>query len=225
MRGRVFCCAYSGSFGPDSYNFPIFAALRDSNQLDRGSGAVACWALKKFFNLNINIMNISSNMSKPDVFGQIRNWLLSQGYQIQSEDPTRPWGGFFVLDESQIQKFREQFFDTVTFSDFQLQNKLSPKILLVAPGMRLSWQYHHRRAEIWKLIAGEGGIKTSETDEEGPLTPLELNKVIELSQGERHRLIGLDNWGVVAEIWMHTEPGNPSDEEDIVRVQDDFQRK
>src|SRR5690554_574862 len=170
-------------------------------------------------------MNISSKMSKAEVFGQIRNWLSSEGYQIKNEDQSRPWGGFFVLDESQIQKFREQFFDSVSFSDFQLQNKLSPKILLVAPGMRLSWQYHHRRAEIWKLIAGEGGIKISPTDEEGPLESLELGKVVELSKGERHRLIGLENWGVVAEIWMHTDPEHPSDEEDIVRVQDDFQRK
>ena len=170
-------------------------------------------------------MNIKSNMSKAEVFDQIRKWVSDQGYQIQNEDQSRPWGGFFVLEEAQIKKFREQFFDTVSFSDLQLQNKLSPKILVVAPGMRLSWQYHHRRAEIWKLIAGKGGIKISETDEEGPLQSLELNKVIELSQGERHRLIGLDTWGVVAEIWMHTDPHNPSDEEDIVRVQDDFQRK
>lgn len=170
-------------------------------------------------------MNIDREMSKPEVFDEIRNWLNSQDYQIQNEDQTRPWGGFFVLDENQIEKFRGQFFANVSFSDFQLENKLSPKILLVAPGMRLSWQYHHRRAEIWKLIAGRGGIKISQTDEEGPLLTLELNKVLELSQGERHRLIGLDNWGVVAEIWMHTDPDNPSDEEDIVRVQDDFQRK
>lgn len=164
-------------------------------------------------------------MSKPELFDQIRNWLSSQGYQIEKEDQSRPWGGFFVLEESQIQQFRKQFFQEVSFSDFQLQNKLSPKILLVAPGMRLSWQYHHRRAEVWKLIGGEGGIKISPTDEEGPLQRLELNKVIQLSQGERHRLTGLDNWGVVAEIWMHTDASNPSDEEDIVRVQDDFQRK
>ena len=47
---------------------------------------------------------------------------------------------------------------------------------------------------------------------------------ITLKQGERHRLIGLDNYGVVAEIWQHTDKNNPSDEEDIVRVQDDFGR-
>ena len=41
---------------------------------------------------------------------------------------------------------------------------------------------------------------------------------------QRHRLIGLDGWGIVAEIWRHTDAENPSDEDDIVRVQDDFGR-
>ena len=41
--------------------------------------------------------------------------------------------------------------------------------------------------------------------------------------GERHRLIGLEDYGIVAEIWQHTDSVH-SDEEDIVRVQDDFKR-
>ena len=45
-----------------------------------------------------------------------------------------------------------------------------------------------------------------------------------LQQGERHRLIGLDDYSVVAEIWQHTDINHPSDEEDIIRVQDDFGR-
>lgn len=181
--------------------------------------------LKKRLSLNPNRMHIESSLSKTEIFNKIRAWLNLQDYQILQEDMTRPWGGFFVLEESQIEKFRIQFFPDVPFSDAQLQNKLSPKILLVAPGMRLSWQYHHRRSEIWKLVGGEGGIIISPSDEEGPLKALKLDHVVELSQGERHRLVGLENWGVVAEIWMHTDPQNPSDEEDIVRVQDDFQRK
>jgi hypothetical protein len=38
-------------------------------------------------------------------------------------------------------------------------------------------------------------------------------------------LIGLDDWGIVAEIWQHTDESNPSDEDDIVRLQDDYSRK
>src|SRR5690606_12352625 len=122
--------------------------------------------------------NINNKGSKSETFDQIRDWLKSQDYQVQQEDQSRPWGGFFVLDESQIQQFREQFFKSVQFSDFQLKHKLSPKILLVAPGKRLSWQYHHRRAEIWKLIGGAGVIIVSNSDEEGPIQNLKLDHVI-----------------------------------------------
>ena len=45
-----------------------------------------------------------------------------------------------------------------------------------------------------------------------------------LQKGERHRLIGLDDYSVVAEIWQHTDVNHPSDEDDIIRVQDDFGR-
>jgi mannose-6-phosphate isomerase len=36
--------------------------------------------------------------------------------------------------------------------------------------------------------------------------------------------LGTGGWGIIAEIWRHTDAENPSDEEDIVRVQDDFGR-
>ena len=101
---------------------------------------------------------------------------------------------------------------------------MSPKILVVAPQKRLSWQYHHRRAEIWRVIQGQAGVKRSDTDTEGELEILNIGDTITLQQGERHRLIGLDSWGIVAEIWQHTDSENPSDEEDIVRLQDDFGR-
>jgi len=68
------------------------------------------------------------------------------------------------------------------------------------------------------------GVIRSETDEEGPLETYEKGDSIRLKQGERHRLVGLDDWGVLAEIWQHTDAANPSDEDDIVRVQDDFGR-
>ena len=47
---------------------------------------------------------------------------------------------------------------------------------------------------------------------------------IKLSQGERHRIIGTDKYAIVAEIWIHTNKDNPSDEDDIVRIKDDYGR-
>ena len=34
----------------------------------------------------------------------------------------------------------------------------------------------------------------------------------------------MSDYAVVAEIWIHTDTDNPSDEFDIVRVQDDYDR-
>jgi len=64
----------------------------------------------------------------------------------------------------------------------------------------------------------------SNTDVENEVKTKHPGDVIRLEKGERHRLVGLDGWGVLAEIWQHTDADNPSDEDDIVRVQDDFGR-
>jgi len=161
---------------------------------------------------------------KTDVLGTVEKYLNELGFKIVSKDFLRPWGGFFVLDESQAEKFGSHYFPGIEVKSLKIGGKLSPKILMVEANKRLSWQYHHRRAEIWKLAAGTAGVVTSNTDQLGPLRKLEVNEVIRLNQGQRHRLVGLDGWGMVAEIWQHTDASNPSDEEDIVRVQDDFGR-
>lgn len=162
--------------------------------------------------------------SKEIIFNEIRSQLNVYGIRVVSEDQSRPWGGFFVIDESQIREFKARFFADFEMSEKQFMQKLSPKILVVAPHMRLSWQYHHRRSEVWKLIAGTGAISRSPSDQEGPVEQLLTGEIISLATGERHRLIGLTTWGVVAEIWQHVDVENPSNEDDIVRVQDDFKR-
>jgi len=106
----------------------------------------------------------------------------------------------------------------------KIGGKLSPKILIVKPKARLSWQYHHRRAEIWRIFKGECGIIRSDTDKENEMKIYSEGDQIKLKQGERHRLIGLDDHCLVAEIWQHTDKNKPSNEEDIVRLQDDFGR-
>ena len=159
------------------------------------------------------------------IFESTRSKLEKQGLRIDRLDLNRPWGGFYVLDENQAQAFADLYFDGLDVELLRIGGKLSPKILLVKPEARLSSQYHHRRAEIWRVVEGPVGIVRSVTDEEGELVSYETGETIVFEKGERHRLIGLDNWGVVAEFWQHTDPDYPSDEDDIVRVQDDYVRK
>ncbi len=161
---------------------------------------------------------------KSALFQQVAAQLRQQGFTIAKEDPTRPWGGFFVIDEAQAQEFANTYFDGLLVDSLRISGRLSPKILVVAPHQRLSWQYHHRRAEIWQVVQGPVGVAVSDSDEQGEVKNLQVGERIILRQGERHRLVGLKDWGVLAEIWQHTDANNPSDEYDIVRVQDDFGR-
>ena len=157
-------------------------------------------------------------------YNNTEDLIKSKGFKITSKDFERPWGGFLVIDESQAQDFSNQFFKGLDVQTLKIGGKLSPKILIVKPKVRLSWQYHYRRAEIWRVFKGECGIIRSDTDKEYEMKIYSEGDQIKLKQGERHRLIGLEDYCLVAEIWQHTDKNNPSNEEDIVRVQDDFGR-
>jgi mannose-6-phosphate isomerase len=161
---------------------------------------------------------------KNQILNSVKDHLISLGFDIVATDFSRPWGGFLVINEKQAEKFSKHYFPEVDADSLRITEKLSPKILMVEPGKKLSWQYHRRRSEIWKLVAGEAGLVRSRTDELGPTDILEVNEMVKLDQGERHRLVGLSQWGMISEIWQHTDATQPSDEEDIVRVQDDFGR-
>ena len=148
----------------------------------------------------------------------------SKGFKVVGKDFERPWGGFLVIDESQAQNFSNSFFNGIDVSDLKISGKLSPKILMVKSKSRLSWQYHFRREEIWGVYRGTVGVVVSDTDFEKEMIQLRQGDQIKLKKEQRHRLIGLDDWAVIAEIWQHTEKDNPSDEDDIVRINDDYGR-
>lgn len=167
---------------------------------------------------------MNNSTDKQALFKEIEQQLSQEGFSVVKQDQTRPWGGFFVIQEDQAQTFADRYFNGKSVDTLRISGKLSPKILVVSPQKRLSWQYHHRRAEIWKVVKGTVGVVTSDTDQEGELQELGPGQLITLRQGERHRLVGLQEWGVLAEIWQHTDAQHPSDEDDIVRVQDDFGR-
>ena len=148
----------------------------------------------------------------------------SKGFKVVDKDFERPWGGFLVIYESQAQNFSNSFFNGIDVSELKISGKLSPKIIMVKSKSRLSWQYHFRREEIWSVYRGTVGVVVSDTDFEKEMIQLRQGDQIKLKKEQRHRLIGLDDWAVIAEIWQHTEKDNPSDEDDIVRINDDYGR-
>ena len=158
------------------------------------------------------------------LYKQVKQQVETLGFNVVNFDFDRPWGGFLVIDEKQLPLFISTFFDKIkikTSNDI----KLSPKVLIVNPKSRLSWQYHYRRKEIWSIYKGPIGVIKSKNDLENPMKIYQNGDIITFDIQERHRLIGLEDIGIVAEIWQHIDIKNPSDEDDIVRLQDDYYRK
>jgi mannose-6-phosphate isomerase len=167
-----------------------------------------------------------SDMARDEVFKRINVYIEELMIKVSAIDSQRPWGGFFVIDDFSTDDFINTYFPDFNRQQItQFGGKLSPKILLVAPGQKLSWQYHERRAELWRSVAGPVGYIRSYDDNESEVRRLAKGDTVQFNPQERHRLVGLDNWGVVAEIWQHTDAGNPSDEDDIIRLADDYGRQ
>ena len=143
------------------------------------------------------------------------------GFNIINFDFNRPWGGFLLINESQSQDFINTF---ISKENLEFEGRLSPKILIVNPNSRLSWQFHNRRKEIWRVYKNSVGIIRSMDNNQNEMEILKEGDIIKFQTEERHRLVGLSDIGVVAEIWIHTDFNNPSDEQDIVRLQDDYSR-
>lgn len=161
---------------------------------------------------------------KLHVFQQAAKILLDKNFKLIDMDAERPWGFFLSADESQAEDFIKQFHSGVDLKGLDSSLPLRPKFLGIAPGKRLSWQYHHRRSEIWRPVAGSFNLVLSDTDQETEPKLVQPGEVVTIPQGMRHRGAGLQEWALIAEIWQHTDVDNPSNEDDIVRVQDDFGR-
>ena len=65
-------------------------------------------------------MKLEKSNSKEMVFESIAEFISNEGFSVISKDQNRPWGGFFVIDESQAPAFINRF-----FSHLSLAPKLS----------------------------------------------------------------------------------------------------
>lgn len=166
--------------------------------------------------------------TKKVALARVEDMINELEYTIVEKDEERPWGAFYRLSDEQTDRFLAEFFPGLTLEEARLGQpdvKLSPKFLLVCPGQRLSWQYHHRRAERWHFMLA-GSYYKSLTDEQGEKVSAPAGTIVQFAEGERHRLCSADDerYTLVAEIWQHTVPTESSDEADIVRLADDYSR-
>lgn len=172
-------------------------------------------------------IEITKEVVKQTIVSEIAQQIESFGYEIVETNETKPWGAYLRISGDQADAFVQDFFPGLSPEDARLgveNAELSPKILLVSPSQRLSWQYHNRRAERWTFLT-EGVYNKSQTDEPGELYTANPGEAVQFGQNERHRLVGMpDGYTIVAEIWQHTDPSDLSTEDDIVRLADDYSR-
>ena len=107
----------------------------------------------------------------------------------------RPWGAFFVLSDEK---------------DFKI------KKIEVNPSKRLSYQFHNKRSELWYILNGQGIVTINDKK-----TEVNKGSVIKIKKLEKHRI---ENNGYKILTFIEVQTGSYFGEDDIVRIQDDFDR-
>lgn len=111
------------------------------------------------------------------------------------EHDVRPWGEYWVLENADTHKVKR---------------------IQVNPGGRLSLQYHHYRSEIWSVISGVATITIGEE-----VKDYVAGEVAQIPQGAHHRVENKTNEPIV---FIEVQYGTYFGEDDIVRIEDDYQR-
>lgn len=107
----------------------------------------------------------------------------------------RPWGTYTVLEDEEQYKVKR---------------------IVVKPGKKLSLQKHFHRSEHWIVVSGTATVTVGE--ETRLIRP---NESTYIKIGEVHRL---ENEGKIDIVLIEAQVGEYTGEDDIVRLQDDFQR-
>ncbi|MBW7974283.1 cupin domain-containing protein, partial [Bradyrhizobium sp. BR 10289] len=107
----------------------------------------------------------------------------------------RPWGSYQSVDNGE----RHQV-----------------KRIVVKPGGRLSLQKHHHRAEHWIVVRGAARVTVNEA-----VKTVHENESIYIPMGAVHRM---ENPGKIMLELIEVQTGSYLGEDDIIRIEDDYQR-
>ena len=108
----------------------------------------------------------------------------------------RPWGTYTVLEDALGYKIKK---------------------IIVKPGKRLSLQKHFKRSEHWIVVEGTALVTVGEKE-----ILIKQNESTYIPMGELHRL---ENPGKVDVVLIEAQVGEYLGEDDIVRVDDDYERE
>ena len=128
---------------------------------------------------------------------------MNMNAQIAQLDPrlrgndvvTRPWG---------------------TYQDLDVGERFRVKRITVNPGGKLSLQYHYHRAEHWIVVSGTARVTRGDKVE-----IVTENQAVFIDIAQNHRL---ENPGRVPLVLIEVQTGTYVGEDDIVRIEDIYQR-
>ena len=108
----------------------------------------------------------------------------------------RPWGKFEILLDESYTKVKK---------------------ITVYPGGVLSYQFHHNRSELWVIVQGEAIVR---------LNDVEYTKVygqaVSIEPCDKH---SIRNKGETDLIFIEVQTGGYFGEDDIVRLEDKYDRE
>ena len=111
------------------------------------------------------------------------------------EHDVRPWGEYIVIESRR---------------DFKI------KKIDILPGQRLSYQFHKGRSETWVIIQGKARVTI-----DGIETTHHKGDTIIIPKKAKHRIESLSKINLV---FIEIQTGDYFDEDDIIRIQDDYNR-
>ena len=114
---------------------------------------------------------------------------------ISIESEERPWGRFFVLHDEPNYKLKR---------------------IEVKPGFRLSYQYHKYRSEAWTVVSGSGLVTIDSKDKK-----IKKGDTIIIPLGSKHRI---ENTSKNKLVFIEVQTGTYFGEDDIIRIEDDYNR-
>ena len=124
--------------------------------------------------------------------------LKTEGSELPNVHLTghRPWGNYTILDENEGYKIKR---------------------IVVQPGKRLSLQKHYHRNEHWIVLSGCAIVTVNED-----VFVVNPNESTYIKAGDIHRL---ENQGKLPLVIIEVQVGEYTGEDDIVRLEDDYQRE
>ncbi len=120
---------------------------------------------------------------------------LSYVSTLNCSTEERPWGTFTVLEEGDCYKVKR---------------------FIVLPRCRLSLQYHNKRSEHWTIVAGKA-LVTRDAD----VFQAQAGQTVFIPIKAIHRI---ENIGIEPVVVIEVQYGSYVGEDDIVRLEDDYNR-